>query len=206
MLALKIYEIGLDLRSRDEFPLDQAVRHFLTHHTCPRTLAHCVAVAAKSRRLAARYAVDEEQAGQAGLLHDISAVVPCAERLVLARTLQIEVLPEETTLPMLLHQKLSQVFAQALFGVDDCAVLSAIGCHTTLKPDASSLDKVVFLADKIAWDRQERPPYLEAVLSGLECSLDAGVCGYLDYLWRKRDIIPHPWFVAAYQQLRQSCG
>ncbi|MBN2007405.1 MAG: bis(5'-nucleosyl)-tetraphosphatase (symmetrical) YqeK [Anaerolineae bacterium] len=193
--------MGLDLRVGRHFPLDQAVRCFLTHHACPGTLAHCAAVAIEARRLAGCYSVDGEQAEQAGWLHDVSAVVPGSERLALARALQLEVLPEEVTLPMLLHQKLSGVFAQEFFGIQDLEILSAIACHTTLRPDASSLDKVVFLADKIAWDGQGRPSYRNAVLSGLEISLDAGVCGYLDYLWQKRGIVPHPWFVAAYRQL-----
>lgn len=208
MFALKSYEIGLDLRMGRGFTLDQAVRRFLTHHACPGTLAHCAAVAAEARRLAACYSLDEDCAEQAGWLHDISAVVPLADRVALAQALRFEILPEEMALPMILHQRLSRAFAQELFGIQDSEVLSAIACHTTLKPDASPLDKVVFIADKIAWDSHGRPPYLDAVLSGLERSLDAGVCGYLDYLWQQRDALPvvHSWFVAARRQLCQRCG
>jgi len=204
MVALKDYAIGLDLRMGRDFTLDQAVQRFLTYHACPGTLTHCGAVAAEARRLAARYSADEERAEQAGWLHDVSAVVPGGDRLALARALPLEVLPEETALPMLLHQKLSGVLAQEFFGMQDSGVLSAIICHTTLKPDASLLDKVGFLADKIAWDGQGRPSYWDAVFSGLETCLDAGVCAYFAYLWQKRDVVPHPWFVAASRQLCRS--
>lgn len=102
-------------------------------------------------------------------------------------------LPEEARAPIVLHQKLSATIARDAFGISDAAVLSAIGCHTTLKPDPSLLDTVVFVADKIAWDGQGNPPYLADLLAAL--------C-YLEYLWARRATIPvvHPWFAAAYQQ------
>ena len=104
---------------------------------------------------------------------------------------------------MILHQKLSAILAHELFGVDDLAVLSAIGCHTTLRADATPLDKVVFLADKIAWDQSGSPPYRDALLDALTHSLDAGACVYLQHLWAQRATLPvvHPWFENAYRQL-----
>jgi HD superfamily phosphohydrolase YqeK len=87
--------------------------------------------------------------------------------------------------------------------VDDAAVLSAIACHTTLGEHATPLDKVVFLADKIAWDQPGTPPYLDDLEQALTVSLDAAVCVYLQTLWDRRDRLPvvHPWFAAAYAQL-----
>jgi HD superfamily phosphohydrolase YqeK len=81
----------------------------------------------------------------------------------------------------------------------DREILSAIGCHTTLKTKATLLDKVVFLADKIAWDQVGKPPYLNKVIEALEVSLDAAVLEYLDYLWERRDQLQvlHPWFIEA---------
>ena len=53
--------------------------------------------------------------------------------------------------------------AQTWFGCFDPAVLSAIGCHTTLKANPGPLDLLVFLADKLAWDQPGGPPYAAAV-------------------------------------------
>ena len=75
---------------------------------------------------------NELQAENAGWLHDISAVIPEARRLDYARQWHIEVLPEEATAPILLHQRQSAVLAAEVFGVTDPAILSAVGCHTTL--------------------------------------------------------------------------
>lgn len=182
---------------------------FLHAHGCPRTAAHCLKVGEKARELAERVGVDPARAERAGWLHDISAPIPDARRVEAAQEWGLEILPEEVQVPMLLHQKLSAVLARELFGVDDEGVLSAIGCHTTLKAGASLLDKAVFLADKIAWDQPGAPPYLEAMLaaSTLDAStLDAAIGIYFDHLWAQRagGFVPHPWFQEAYAALRAS--
>lgn len=176
---------------------------FLIHHGHPRTAEHSRHVAAQARRLAEQFGIDAAKAEAAGWLHDISAVVALAERVRVAGQLGLDVLPAEERAPMILHQKLSAAVAQEAFGVADQAVLSAIGCHTTLKADASALDKAVFVADKIAWDQPGDPPYLEALLAALRHSLDAAALCYLDYLWQRREALPavHPWFAEAYRQL-----
>lgn len=106
---------------------------------------------------------------------------------------------------MIVHQKLSALMARELFGITDAEVLSAIGCHTTLKANASPLDKTLFVADKIAWDQQGRPPYLTDLLAALERSLDGAALVYLDYLWERRETLPvlHPWVRAAHRQLQR---
>jgi len=176
---------------------------FLERHGCPHTAEHSLRVAEEARRLAVRFGADERLAEATGWLHDISAAIPVSQRALAARALGLEVLPEEEAAPMILHQKLSVVIARDVFGLTHAAALSAIGCHTTLKSDATALDKVVFVADKIAWDQPGSPSYLDEVLSGLEVSLDQGALAYLAYLWRRRETLAvvHPWLVEAYRQL-----
>jgi predicted HD superfamily hydrolase involved in NAD metabolism len=178
----------------------QDVSAFLKHHGCPKTAIHCAVVAAEARRIAALAGVTAERASQAGWLHDVSAVIPVAERVAAAEALGIPVLPEERVLPMILHQKLAAVLACDLFAVTDAAVLNAIGCHTTLKAGASLLDKVLFVADKLAWDQPGEPPYRAALEAALSRSLDAATCVYLRYLWERRATLAvvHPWLAAAH--------
>ncbi len=179
------------------------IHRFLRERDHAFTAIHCRDVAEQARMLALRFGIDADKAYMAGLLHDISAVIPNAERLDRALAWGIDILPEERIAPMILHQKLSAVMAQRQFGVDDAGVLSAIGCHTTLKPDASPLDKVVFVADKIAWDQPGTPPWRDELERALDISLDAASLAYLDYLWAQREqlLVIHPWFVAARAQL-----
>jgi HD superfamily phosphohydrolase YqeK len=98
---------------------------------------------------------------------------------------------------------LSVVLAREVFNVRDEGILSAIGCHTTLKANASPLDKVVFVADKLAWDQPGTPPYKTEMIAALEHSLDSAALVYLQYLWDRRDTlrVVHPWMVAAYMEL-----
>lgn len=168
-----------------------------------KTIAHSLRVASEAKRLAAHFGADPLQAELAGWLHDISAIVPPQERLPLAESLQIEILPAERTAPMLIHQKLSEIIAREALGIRQPEVLSAIGCHTTLKANAGFLDKVLFVADKIQRDQPGEPPYLAELLVRLECSLDEAALCYLEYLYQRRAALPvlHPWAMEAYTQL-----
>lgn len=130
--------------------LGDAVTEFLRSAGYPKTAEHSAAVASESRRITELFGADENAAEISGWLHDISAVIPPSDRLFVAESLDLEVLPEEREFPLIIHQKLSVILAKELFEVDDPRILSAIGCHTTLKPGATPLDKLLFVADKIA--------------------------------------------------------
>jgi predicted HD superfamily hydrolase involved in NAD metabolism len=185
--------------------LQQDVVQFLTHHGFPKTVGHSARVAAEAKRIAALYELDPEQAAKAAWLHDISTVIPNNERIAFAEELGIEVLEEERKLPMIIHQKLSVAIAQELFKISDEGVLSAIGCHTTLKAGASPLDAAVFVADKIAWDQEGDPPYLSEILAALQRSLDQASFCYLDYLWQRQAelVVLHPWAAEAHIEIAQ---
>lgn len=188
---------------------------FLNGHGHAATAEHSERVAAEAARIARRFGADVDAAEAAGWLHDISAVFPAAERVSVARQLGIDVLPAEDAFPMIVHQKLSVAVARVIFDVCDESVLSAIGCHTTLRRDATQLDKVLFVADKIAWDQFGEPPYLDALLAALgssldaapdaapDAALDAAAYCYLEYLWEQRRSLRviHPWAVDAHAQL-----
>jgi predicted HD superfamily hydrolase involved in NAD metabolism len=184
--------------------LRQRSAAFLRANGHQATATHCGRVAVEARRIARRFGLDADAADAAGLLHDVSAVIPNDERLWVAEELGLTILDAERTLPMIVHQRLSEAMAAALFGIEDPAILSAIGCHTTLKRDASALDRAVFVADKIKWDQPGVPPYLDAIVAATERSLEAAAFCYLDYLFnRSTDLkVVHPWAWDAYEQLR----
>ncbi|MAU00923.1 MAG: HAD family hydrolase [Anaerolineaceae bacterium] len=190
-----------------QFPLSgelgRDVTAVLTHHQLPIVAGHVSRVAQEAKRLAVQFGADPIGEETAGWLHDISGVIPNAVRVDLCQTFNIPVLPGEADFPMILHQKLSAVVAREVFGVTDTAVLSAIGCHTTLKAGASLLDKIVFVADKIKWDQPGEPPYLAEIETAVTHSIDDACRVYLNYLWQQRDSLRyiHPWFLAAYEEL-----
>jgi predicted HD superfamily hydrolase involved in NAD metabolism len=185
----------------------QDVPTFLIHHGCPETAEHSADVAAEARRVATLVGEDPTAAELAGWLHDCSAIFPDDERVEIARCLHIPALPEEEQFPMIIHQKLSKRLSSDLFGIHDDLILNAVGCHTTLRADSTRLDKVLFVADKIAWDQSGIPPYRDELLDALDHSLDQAALVYIRYLWDRRHTLRvlHPWLRDAYIQLTRLC-
>ena len=176
---------------------------FLSRHGRVKAAHHCAAVAAAAGEIALRYGVPVDLAVQAGWLHDVSSVWRNDERLAVSEAVGLDILPEERAAPFILHQKLSVVLAVEVFNVSDPGVLSAIGCHTTLKSGASVLDQVVFAADKLAWDQPGEAPYHAEMQAALTVSLTDSCRVYLRYLWGQRASLAvlHPWTVAAIKDL-----
>jgi len=191
----------------DEFTptgnVSEDVFQFFSLFEHQKTAEHCALVARKAKELSQRFDSDSTKAEQAGYLHDVSAVIPNEKRIEYAHSHMVEVLEAEIQSPMIIHQKLSVVVARDIFDVTDHDILSAIGCHTTLKAKAALLDKVVFLADKIAWDQAGKPPYLDDVVKAMAVSIDAAILEYLNYLWEQREQLQvvHPWFIEAREDL-----
>lgn len=136
-------------------------------------------------------------------LHDISIIIPKDKWIQTCFSKGIEIIEEEKKIPLLLHQKLSAAIANKEFGIADRDVLSAIACHTTLKPNASYLDLLVFVSDKIALDGQGDPPWLGAVNSGLSASLQLAAYRYMAYMIENNLLLVlHPDFLEAYNWLK----
>ena len=178
---------------------------FLISHHAHATASHVEAVAMQAREVALKFGINADHAEIAGWLHDMSTIIPNEKRIEAARAWGVEVLPEEIQLPMIIHQKLSVVMARELFHMKDESILSAIGCHTTLKTGASDLDKVVFVAHKLAWDQPGVAPFHADMWEALERSLDELTLVYLQYLWDQRETLAviHPWMREAYLDLSQ---
>lgn len=185
--------------------LREDAARFLMDNGHPKTAEHCQLVGDEAGKIAALFGIDTRSAANAGYLHDISGVFPNDQRIRVARELGIEVLPEEETFPMIVHQKISKAMARDIFGIEEEPILDAVGCHTTLRAKATPLDKVLFVADKIVWDQSGQPPYLDRLLKALDVSLDDAAFAYISYLWEGRDSLKvvHPWLAEAYLELKE---
>lgn len=188
--------------------LQEDVSRFLLSSGHTETLRHCLRVAQTAKELAIRFGESPLAADQAALMHDLGAVIPREEKLAFSRRHGLPVLPEEEQYPGVLHQQHSVVLARAVFGISDHRLLNAIGCHTTLRAGASSLDQVVFLADKISWNQDGQPPFLPAVQAALMESLAAGCLAYIDWLLSPAGgiAVVHPWLLAARRDLQISAS
>ncbi|MDC2864459.1 bis(5'-nucleosyl)-tetraphosphatase (symmetrical) YqeK [Bacillus sp. BP-3] len=184
------------------------IKQMLEQYNKLHTYEHSVRVANEAKRIAKRFELDEEAAAIAGYLHDISAIIPNDQRIQVAETMQIEVLQEERIFPMIIHQKLSKRIAHDIFKVENETILNAISCHTTLRKNATHLDMVLFVADKIKWDQSGTPPYITEIQEALEQSLEHACFAYISYLWeRKQNLkVVHPWLQDAYFDLKEKLG
>lgn len=184
------------------------IQQLLEQYNKPHTYEHSVRVANKAKRIAQRFGLDEEAAAIAGYLHDISAIIPNDQRIQEAEKMKIEVLQEERIFPMIIHQKLSKRIASDIFKVENEMILDAISCHTTLRKNATPLDMVLFVADKIEWDQSGTPPYITEIKEALELSLEHACFAYISYLWEQRQNLKvvHPWLQDAYFDLKEKLG
>ncbi len=181
------------------------ITNFLTVNSKQDIASHCVSVAKASEKIAISFGLDETAASTSALLHDISNVVSPQDMLDYGISQNWEIDESEKEYPLLLHQRLSAVFAKELFGVDDPSILSAIRCHTTLKENPSAYDMVLFLADKLSWDWNGTPPFFDVVSSALQISLARASLAYINFVLDNGMILfPHRWMMDAKNWLENS--
>ena len=161
-------------------------------------------VAGVCKILAETFGLDTQKCVIGGMLHDISAVIAPADMLDYALKYEFELCAAEHKYPFLLHQRISEIIAEEFFGIRECEVLSAIGCHTTLKAEPTEYDMVLFIADKLAWAQEGIPPFCNEVKSGLEVSLGRACYEYMKYMNDNGKILcPHTNWSLAYDFLTE---
>lgn len=181
--------------------LKNEIKQYLVSKNCEKTYYHCMEVGEYAYQLGEKYLTSPEKVSIAGYLHDISAIYPNNQRISVAQKYGIELNEAEMAFPIIIHQKISKSIAKMDFGIEDNEILSAIECHTTLKKNYSDIDLVLFVADKIKWDQEGKPPYLDGLLQALNCSLENAAYFYIDYILKHDIKVVHPWLWDAYNQL-----
>lgn len=114
----------------------------------PSRVGHVAGCESEAVILAKHWGEDPEQAATAGILHDITKKLNLDEQLKLCEKYGIINDNAELRNVQLLHAKTGAALAKDLFGVSE-AVAQAIRWHTTGKPDMTTLEKILYLADVI---------------------------------------------------------
>ncbi len=122
----------------------------------PHRFLHMIGVQYISSALAMTHGVIVKQAELAGILHDCAKYLTIDEQRKLCGEYAIELTGTEKENPCLIHGKLGAEIAKSKFGVSDEEVLSAIRYHITGRPNMTSLEKIIFIADYIEPGRKER--------------------------------------------------
>ena len=158
------------------------------------TRKHVLKVAETSLKLADRFKLNSEMCYKAALLHDISAIIKPKHMTIIANENNMLLDISEEKYPFLLHQRISKLIAFDYFNITDKDILSSIECHTTLKSNPTKYEMVLFLADKISWDQEGLPPYIDIIMDGLDTSLENACKSYINYLYNNNKLLcPHKW-------------
>ena len=115
-------------------------------------IAHVQGTEQEALKLARRWGVDEGDAAESAILHDITKKLSADEQLLLCE--KYAIITRDTENPKLLHALTGAALALDVFGVNN-AVYGAIRWHTTGHPGMTTLEKIIYLADYIEPNREE---------------------------------------------------
>ena len=170
------------------------VINWLRHNVSSHRLQHILGVEGMCLQLARCHQLDERQAAQAGLMHDLAKFFAPKKLLKIADEANLAIDEICAVQPHLLHADIGAVIARQEFSIKDPEILTAIANHTLGAPQMSKLSCVVFIADVLEPNRGDSDR-LEAMRLVAKQNLYKCVqqtCDYsLEYLLNRHKII-HP--------------
>ena len=118
---------------------------------------HTLSVSYTAAALAMCNETDIENARLAGLLHDCAKCIPNDKKIRLCERYRLPITEAERKAPQLLHATLGAYLAKVSYNITDSAILGAIRWHTPGRPDMTTLEKIIYLADYIEPHRSKAP-------------------------------------------------
>ena len=114
---------------------------------------HSLATMKVAENLAKQYRIDAEEAGLAGLVHDMAKELTEEQsfQYMKENNLKIDEIEQRNT--KLLHAKIGADMAKKRYGFPE-NMQKAILYHTTAYPEMDMLSKIIFIADKIEENRK----------------------------------------------------
>ena len=122
--------------------------------------------------LARKYGADETAAARAGILHDMTKALTPEQQAQFCRRYALEITQDEQISPELLHAKTAAYAAEHIFG-EAPEICGAIRWHTTGRPDMTTLEKIIYIADYVEPTRDF--PGVDALREAVWRDLDEGV-------------------------------
>ncbi|WP_418540475.1 bis(5'-nucleosyl)-tetraphosphatase (symmetrical) YqeK [Massilistercora timonensis] len=139
----------------------QKMQKKLKSHLDKERYEHTLGVMYTAAAMAMCHGEDMEKALTAGLLHDCAKCIPGDKKLRLCGRYHLSISEAEASNPSLLHAKLGAYLAAKKYHVRDRDILNAIASHTTGRPDMSTLEKIIYIADYMEPGRDELPNMAE---------------------------------------------
>lgn len=180
------------------------VKVFFVSHGMHDLYKHSKRAVKKGRKLSKQCELEEGALDVALYLHDIGRVVSKSQAVDFLAEHQIEVTQTERAHPGILHGRVSAVIAEELFQIVDPMILDAMRYHTTLRPNPTLMEKLVFLSDKLSWTEEEYDPLIKAMKKASEKSIDRGIMVYLEdqYINREKLSFYHDLSKHAYMDFK----
>ena len=134
------------------------LRHAMEKTLEPKRYEHTLGVAYTAASLAMVHEEDVEKALIAGMLHDCAKCMPFHKQIAVCEKHNVSLSEvERTENSPLLHAKAGSTLARTEYGITDDDILNAISYHTTGRPDMSTLEKIIYIADYIEPGRKTLP-------------------------------------------------
>jgi len=137
-----LYRTGENFK---QLPFEQLKEASLSLHK-PKRTAHAVGCCETAQKLAERWGESVEDAARAGILHDVTKILDGGEQLILCERYDILLDDFYRKNDKLLHAVTGAAVAERLFGESE-KIRDAIRWHTTGKPDMTTFEKIIYLAD-----------------------------------------------------------
>lgn len=198
MLPDSVYSEIIRRRYYEAEPELTWLRQKISPRLSSQRMAHTAGCEHEAVQLARLWGEDPEKAAVAGILHDVTKNLGYDEQLILCDKYGIILDNLQKDNPKLLHAITGAALAADEFGVSE-EISRAIRWHTTGKPDMSTLEKIIYLADYIEptrdFDGVEKLRELayedldKAMALGLEMSLEE---------LRRHNVEPHKDTVEAW--------
>ena len=114
----------------------------------PSRIPHVIGCEEEAVRLARHWGLDEDDAREAAILHDITKHMSAEENFAILKKYGLPAVYIKKTEEKLLHAVTGAAIARGEFGSSD-AVADAIRWHTTGRANMSELEKIIYIADYI---------------------------------------------------------
>ena len=169
---------------------------------------HSVNVSKAAEMLAVRYGVDTEKAKVAGLLHDVCKEMDEKTLSKLLSEAKPELFNAFKGFPFkLYHGPAATVYLKKEFGIDDEEILNAVCFHTTGRPNMTTMEKIIFVADAISDEREfdNLKKLQELALESINLVAIQKCIWAIQKCINKR-ITLHPYTVATYNDMIEKEG
>jgi predicted HD superfamily hydrolase involved in NAD metabolism len=131
---------------------EKRIFDYLSKNLNPKKLKHSYNVAMLAAELASKYALDAVKARTAGLLHDCAKFMTDEEFIDFFKNRSFKDIIKFS--PHLLHSFAGEIIAKEKFKIKDRNILNAIRNHTLGRKNMCAIEKIIFVADYVSYDRK----------------------------------------------------